>query len=71
VALAVNFTLSSEYWTSGCVDCIASLWYFNGHKNITLATLSFQVNAERRVSRAQVKRGPGFLPRPLLSYAST
>jgi hypothetical protein len=45
VALAVNFTRSSEYRTSGAADCSASLWYFNGHKNITLATLSFHVNA--------------------------
>jgi hypothetical protein len=29
----------------GGIETVTALWYFSGHKNITLATLSFHVNA--------------------------
>ncbi len=38
-----TFTLSSPSWTSGGADCTAALYYFNGTKTVTLATLSFGV----------------------------
>jgi hypothetical protein len=39
------FPLSSPSWTSGAASCTATLYYFNGRKNITLTTLNFQVSA--------------------------
>lgn len=35
------FTLSSSYWTGGAANCTARLYYSNGTKLATLATLSF------------------------------
>jgi hypothetical protein len=39
------FTLSSSYWTSGAASCTARLYYSNGTKLATLATLSFTAQA--------------------------
>ena len=38
-------TLSSGAWTAGAADCAASLYYFNGSKTVTAATLAFHVDA--------------------------
>jgi len=37
--------LSSPSWTGGAASCTATLWYFNGRKDVTLTTLSFEVYA--------------------------
>jgi len=34
-------TLSSQMWSAGDADCTATLWYANGRKLPTLATLAF------------------------------
>jgi hypothetical protein len=34
-------TLSSQNWTGGDADCTATLWYANGRKMPTLATIRF------------------------------
>ncbi len=36
-------TLSSTDWSSGAADCVATLWYANGTKMVTLGTLAFHV----------------------------
>jgi len=40
-----NMQLASQAWTGGAADCTAKLYYFNGKKTPTLATLSFHVDA--------------------------
>lgn len=39
------FPLSSPSWTGGAASCTAKLYYVNGRKTITLATLNFRVYA--------------------------
>jgi hypothetical protein len=40
-----NMQLTSQAWTGGAADCSARMYYFDGKKTPTLATLSFHVNA--------------------------
>lgn len=40
-----TFTLSSSAWTGGDADCNATMYYFNGSKTVTGATLAFHVYA--------------------------
>jgi hypothetical protein len=40
-----TMTLSSDMWTGGAADCGAALYYFNGSKTVTAATLAFHVEA--------------------------
>ena len=40
-----EFTLASSWWTGGAADCVAQLYYWNGHKLVTLQTTSFHVYA--------------------------
>ncbi|MDQ1604148.1 MAG: hypothetical protein QOE01_1993 [Actinomycetota bacterium] len=40
-----TMTLSSGAWTGGAAECSASLYYFNGSKTVTAATLGFHVDA--------------------------
>jgi len=40
-----TFPLSSPSWTGGAASCTATLYYFNGRKNITLKTLNVSVAA--------------------------
>jgi hypothetical protein len=40
-----TMTLSSGAWTGGAADCSATLYYFNGSKTVTAATLAFHVDA--------------------------
>ena len=40
-----NFTLASQYWTSGAADCTATLYYYDGKRLRDLSSLSFSVAA--------------------------
>lgn len=40
-----TMTLSSRAWTGGAADCTATMYYFDGRKTPTAATLSFHVEA--------------------------
>lgn len=40
-----TMTLASGAWTSGAADCTAVLYWFNGSKTVTGATLNFPVYA--------------------------
>lgn len=40
-----TMTLSSDAWTGGAADCSAKLYYFNGSKTVTAATLAFHADA--------------------------
>jgi hypothetical protein len=40
-----NFTLKSNYWTSGAADCTATLYYYDGHRTRNLMSLAFHVYA--------------------------
>jgi hypothetical protein len=40
-----TFTLSSNSWTAGDADCNAAMYYFDGSKTVTAATLAFHVYA--------------------------
>jgi len=40
-----TMTLSSSAWTGGAADCTATLYWFDGQKTVTGATLSFPVAA--------------------------
>jgi hypothetical protein len=37
-----DMTLRSQAWTSGGADCTATLYYLNGKRTTTLATLAFR-----------------------------
>jgi hypothetical protein len=41
---SINMQLSSNAWTGGAADCHAKLYYYDGHKYPTIATLDFHVN---------------------------
>jgi hypothetical protein len=38
-----DMTLQSQAWASGAADCTARLYYLNGKRTATLATLAFHV----------------------------
>jgi len=40
-----TMTLSSQAWTGGAADCLATLYYFSGTNKVNLSSLAFHVYA--------------------------